>query len=176
MLLPMGDKKLKAVTNAVNNPKCRNILDLLAEKGKATESEIAKELDAPISTVHYNLKQLVNAGLVVADEYHYSKKGREVNHYRMANRYIIITPGETKGIRQKLASILPAALISVVAGVMIKYLYAPESKSVAESGPMMAVRSAPPSAPDLALWFLAGAAFFLVVFLLWNYLRDLIKE
>jgi len=59
-----------------------------------TETDISKELKLPISTVHYNLSVLVKAKLVEAREFHYSEKGREVNHYSLANKLIIIAPSK----------------------------------------------------------------------------------
>ncbi|MBN2458542.1 helix-turn-helix transcriptional regulator [Candidatus Woesearchaeota archaeon] len=123
IMLELEDKKTKKIANVVSNNSCRQILDHLADK-EATETELAKTLGIPISTVHYNLQQLIETGLVIADEYHYSEKGKEVLHYKLANKYIIITPRKVTGITQKLRSILPAALITAgVAGIIQLYTY-----------------------------------------------------
>ena len=99
ILLSMDDSKIKKVSNVISNDSCRKILDFLAEK-EATESEIASNLLIPISTVHYNLQQLMETGLVSADEFHYSRKGKEVQHYKLANKYIIIAPKSVSGIKE----------------------------------------------------------------------------
>src|SRR3989338_4899485 len=119
ILLSMGDSKIKKISNVISNDSCRKILDYLANK-EATESELASKLSIPISTVHYNLQQLTEAGLVSADEYHYSQKGKEVNHYRLANKYIIIAPRKTHGIMEKLRGILPVVLIVSGAALAIQ--------------------------------------------------------
>ena len=97
LLLSLEDSKIKKVSNVISNESCRKILDYLSGKD-ATESEIAEKLSIPISTVHYNLQQLMETGLISAEEFHYSEKGKEVSHYKLANKYIIIAPKKTFGI------------------------------------------------------------------------------
>lgn len=141
LLLSLEDAEAKKVANIVSNDSCRKILDYLSDK-EATESELAEKLSIPISTIHYNLQQLIEAKLVEAEEFHYSPKGREVNHYKLANKYIIITPKKVTGIRQKLRSILPAGLIAIGAAGIIQLL----SKYMAVQpgiAPMMAQEAAP---------------------------------
>src|SRR3989338_6250089 len=106
LLLSMEDDKIKKISNVISNESCRKIMDCLSNK-EATETELSEKLEIPISTVHYNLQQLIDTGLISADEYHYSQKGKEVNHYRLANKYIIIAPKKTFGIKEKLKSMLP---------------------------------------------------------------------
>ena len=113
VLVSLKEDKAKKLAQVITNDSCRKILDYLADKD-ATESELAKELNLPISTVHYNLQQLVNGGLVIVDEFHYSPKGKEVNHYKLANKYIIIAPKTTYGIKEKLRSILPVVGLGII--------------------------------------------------------------
>jgi predicted transcriptional regulator len=113
ILMSLEDKETKKIANVVSNDSCKKILDYLAEHDNAIESEIAKELKIPISTAHYNLKQLMEVGLVLSDEFHYSPKGKEVRHYQIANKYIIITPQKTKGIKDIIKNIMPAFLVSL---------------------------------------------------------------
>jgi len=118
MLVSLNEEKAKKLAQVISNETCTKILKHFSSGKDGTETDIAKELGLPLSTVHYNLKQLVDAKLVVADEYHYSEKGREVLHYRLANKYIIIAPEEEKeGFLKKLKGLLPAAI--VVAGVAV---------------------------------------------------------
>ncbi|MFH0978292.1 MAG: winged helix-turn-helix domain-containing protein [Candidatus Woesearchaeota archaeon] len=118
VLVSLQDDKAKKLAQVITNDSCRKILDYLAEKD-ATESELSGKLQIPISTVHYNLKQLVEGGLVKSEEFHYSEKGKEVNHYRLANKYIIIAPRSVYGIKEKLKSILPVVLILGVGAAFI---------------------------------------------------------
>jgi DNA-binding transcriptional ArsR family regulator len=121
LLVSLNENKAKKLAEVISNNTCRKILDFMAEKKDVTESELAKELSIPISTVHYNMQALLEARLVKSDEYHYSEKGKEVSHYRLANQYVIIAPeGEKELIREKLKSIIPTALIMGAAAGIIK--------------------------------------------------------
>ena len=97
LLLSLSDSKGKKIAQAVNNETCRKILDYLSKTDNATETKIANDLNIPLPTVHYNLSQLVDVKLVDIDEFHYSEKGKEVNHYSLANKYIIIAPKNETG-------------------------------------------------------------------------------
>jgi len=110
VLVSLKENKAKQLAQIIANESCRKILDYLAEK-EATETELAEKLNIPISTVHYNLKHLIEGGLITAEEFHYSEKGKEVNHYKLANKYIIIAPKTTFGIKEKLKTVLPVALL-----------------------------------------------------------------
>ena len=61
--------------------------------------KLAKAMNLPLSTVHYNLQLLLKAGLVSADNYHYSEKGKEVLHYKLSNKYVIIAPKKTDKLK-----------------------------------------------------------------------------
>ena len=91
LLVDLNEKRTKKLAETITSNTSRNILNYLTEKDDS-EANISKELKIPISTVHYHLQKLQEAGLVIVEEFHYSKKGREVNHYKLANKYIIITP------------------------------------------------------------------------------------
>lgn len=140
LLLSLDDEETKQVANVVSNKSSKRILEYLTEKD-ATESEIAKALKIPISTVHYNLEQLQKAGLVVVEEYHYSEKGKEVNHYKLANKYIIIAPkGQKADILSKIKDMIPSFAVSAgLAGLL--YYFVDHARSVANNA--MAFGGAP---------------------------------
>ncbi len=123
MLVSLEEAKAKKLAQVLNNETCTKILNYLARGKDGTETEISEALKLPLSTVHYNLKQLVDSRLVVADEYHYSAKGREVNHYKLANKYIIIAPQEEReSFMKKLRQFLPAAAITAGVAIILKLL------------------------------------------------------
>jgi len=184
--MSMDDSKIKKISNVISNDSCRKILDYLAEK-ESTESELAQKLSIPISTVHYNLLQLVETGLIESTEFHYSQKGKEVSHYRLANKYIIIAPKKTYGLKERLKGLLPVGLISLGAAGIIQLItkYSSTSSGIAAPAQMMAskiasdsmmvqesaafmAQTAPveavSSGPNIALWFLAGAVFAIILF------------
>ncbi|MBW2996223.1 helix-turn-helix domain-containing protein [Candidatus Woesearchaeota archaeon] len=194
LLVSLSENKAKQLAQAISNETCRKILDYLADK-EATESELSEKLNIPISTVHYNLQQLQKGNLVVADEYHYSEKGKEVNHYKLANKYIIIAPKSTYGIKEKLKSVLPVALIVAAGTAFIQYFTKTTAKfaAVQEAAPRMlaeesadtaagvastAVETVPvvadkfPLYSNIALWFFIGAASTIVLYLLIDWFRN----
>ena len=191
LLLSMEDDKIKKVSNVISNDSCRRILDYLSGKD-ATESELAAKLNIPISTVHYNLQQLMETGLIESKEFHYSEKGKEVSHFRLANKYIIIAPKKTFGIKEKLKGILPVALIASGAAFIVQLINKYFSKTIEAPQQMMAAKSAvaeraadsgvafmeatePATTSilpqNIALWFLAGAIFALLVYLMISLFR-----
>jgi len=136
----MNLKDSKEIASAMQNETAQKILDYLT-KGKATESKIAEELKIPISTVHYNLQLLKKAKLVKADEYHYSKKGKEVLHYKLAKKLIIIAPGDENNWKDLLKKVIPALGIVAIGGYLVKFFG--KSKMIATDLAAPMVRSVP---------------------------------
>ena len=121
MLVSLKGDKAKKLAQVMSNPTCTRILDYLAQSKESTESAIAKELSIPLSTVHYNLAQLVAAKLVLVEEFHYSAKGREVNHYKLANKYIIIAPkDDDPGFLDRLRKFIPATVLTLGVAAILK--------------------------------------------------------
>lgn len=190
LLVSLEQNEAKKLAQVINNDTCRKILNFLAKKD-ATETELAEKLKIPISTVHYNLQNLLQAGLVKAEEFHYSKKGKEVNHYSLTNKFIIIAPKATEGIKIKIKRVLPVVLIIAGATAIIqflsKYIYQPVYAQAplareAIAGAAEAFEAAAPgkaaeavpliSQTSLALWFLYGALFSLVAFIAWEWVKE----
>jgi DNA-binding transcriptional ArsR family regulator len=195
VLLSLKDDKAKKLSKALSNESCRKILDYLASKGDATETQISKDLKVPISTIHYNMKLLAENGLVSMDEYHYSEKGKEVIHYKMRNRYIVIAPEleEEKSMMAKLKNMIPAVIIlgigTFLVGLFEFFFKAGASNAganlkmesyavdaAAEAAPMLAraqdvAPTVTSSSPHITLWFFAGGVFVLVCVLLWSFTR-----
>ncbi len=120
VLLSLKDDKAKKLAHALTNKSANKILTYLANHEGSSEAEIAKELKIPISTVNYTMKVLIEAKLAVADEYSYSKKGREVNHYKLAKKYIIIAPDEKENFFDRMKKLLPAATIAVAGAGIVR--------------------------------------------------------
>lgn len=148
LLLSLSDRKAQKLAHVLNNDTGKRILDYLSEKD-GTESEIAAALDIPLPTVHYNLKQLMEAKLVDWKHYHYSEKGKEVKHYTLANKYIIIAPkDEKKSFAEKLKQFLPITLIGVGAAAVMEFMA--RSQQVVQPMMMPAERAVPAAAPMAA--------------------------
>jgi predicted ArsR family transcriptional regulator len=195
LLVDLNETKTKKLAETITSDTSRKILNYLAEKDHDSESSIAKTLDIPISTVHYHLQKLVEASLVHVEEFHYSTKGREVNHYKLANKYIIIAPKNVSGLREKLKNILPVVLGVAGISAVIKYVQSSNSfimkkvafasqemtaDSVAEVIPELMMKAAPQvvetSQPDIALWFLLGGVTVILLYLLVEFIKEKRKK
>ncbi len=138
LFVDLNDAKLKSVGETITSDTSRKILSFLMEK-EATESAIATGLGIPISTVHYHLLKLQQAGLVHVLEFHYSEKGREVNHYKLASQYIVIGP-KREGILAKLKIAVSAVLTVGVVGFVAQWLMNRTNSAmngVSQATPMM---------------------------------------
>ncbi len=196
LLVDLNEPKTKKLAETITSDTSRKILNHLAEK-EDTEANIAKMLSLPISTVHYHLQKLQEAHLVTAEEFHYSQKGREVLHYKLANKYIIIAPkvASASGLKEKLKSVLPAALAALGISVVIKFV-----QRTSQSAPIMetmesaaadAAQELPYEAslkmaqeapsllqqqPDIAVWFLVGSLATLIIYLLVDIIKEKVKK
>jgi predicted transcriptional regulator len=187
----MADKKKSFILLSLDEKRLKKILDHLAEKGSATETEISNSLALPISTVHYNLKNLVESTLVSANEFHYSEKGKEVIHYSLSNKYIVIAPKGDEKTESEIRSTLFATAVVALGAAAIwflpkirgsfasnsKMLYAAESAgsgAADAAAPMLLAKAAPAAAESAASnpafwpWFLAGGIFAILAFAIIN--------
>jgi hypothetical protein len=201
LVVSLKESKTKKLAQVITNDTSIKILDYLANRDVATETEIAKALKAPISTVHYNLQALMDTRMVKWDEFHYSEKGKEVRHYTLANKYILIAPERESGLREKLNGILPITGIILAATFTIQYLSsrtmglarsasgAIQEKALIsatagdETGQLMSA-SAPAAArivqpgilatitQNFAFWFAIGAFSALLLYLLASWLNE----
>ena len=194
LLVDLNEPKTKKLAETITSDTSRKILNYLTEKDD-TEAIIAKTLGIPISTVHYHLQKLQEAGLVTAKEFHYSRKGREVNHYKLANKYIIIAPRNVFGLKEKLRGILPVVGIMLGISAVIKLLQNYTSRTVFATKVVVAnaeiamestaLKAAPTLAqeapiavqqPDIAFWFFIGSVVTMAIYLLILVIKHWIKK
>jgi len=193
LLIDINDKKTKKLAETITSSTSRKILDYLTEK-EDSEANIAKATNIPISTVHYHLQKLKEAGLIIVEEFHYSKKGREIDHYKLANKYIIIAPKSVKGLglKQKLKGILPIAIIALGISAVIKVITSPSIAVFEKTAPVRAfaeeaVMAAAPEVmempvrtvsqqPDIALWFFVGSIATIIIYLVVGLIKDWLKK
>src|SRR3989344_234245 len=185
LLVSLEDLQAKQLAEVLSNDTCRKIMDFLAQKEDATETDISSALSIPLPTVHYNLQNLKKAQLVTAEEFHYSKKGREVDHYKLENKYVIITPKPVKGIKNALRSILPVSLVfaGITALLAINNSYsaqklftrtadfAAESASLAMNVAEDSVLSSSSAPWPFWLWFLIGGIVTIILFIIIQIIR-----
>jgi DNA-binding transcriptional ArsR family regulator len=199
LVVSLKESKTKKLAQVITNDTSVKILDYLANRDAATETEISTALKAPISTIHYNLQALMDTRMVKWNEFHYSEKGKEVRHYTLANKYILIAPAGESGLREKLKGILPISAILLAATFTIQYL-STKAIGFARLGGMMQEKALmtasdevnqliAPSAPEaarlatqpyifagltqsLAFWFAVGAFSALLLYILASWLGE----
>jgi DNA-binding transcriptional ArsR family regulator len=187
LLLSLSDSKAKKIAQVVNNDSCRKILDHLSKIKSSTETKIAEDLKIPLPTAHYNLKQLVDVKLVNIDEFHYSEKGKEVNHYSLANKYIIIAPKEESGVFEKIKKLFPAFGAILLGSFIIKFIQtlqlqksispaplmmAKQAESMMLSAPSDAIQASASWASSLPLWFFLGGVLALLAYAITDWLKE----
>lgn len=185
LLVSLKEDESKKLAQVISNPTSRKILDKLAEK-PFTETELAKDMLLPLSTVHYNLQHLVKAKLVNADEFHYSEKGKEILHYSLSNKYVIIAPAAaSETLKEKLKRIIPVALLVGGAASLIQIfsrktaLFSLKSSTMEASSVVQeaAIRGVPAfQQQPIALWFIYGAAFTLIIYLIIDYIVKKLRK
>lgn len=199
LLVDLSDNKTKKLAETITSETSRKILNHLADK-EESEANLAQELSLPISTVHYHLQKLQEAGLVKVEEFHYSQKGREVNHYKLANKYIIIAPQKVSGLREKLKGILPIGFIVLGISAIIAFIGSFSQRINMTSAPIqdsvetMTLKAAPladsasyavdgplggtPYFPwdSIALWFLIGGISAILIYIVYQWVRNKVKK
>ncbi|MBU1203658.1 MAG: beta-propeller domain-containing protein [Nanoarchaeota archaeon] len=123
ILVDLNDERAKQIAQSISNETSRKILDYLAGVEEASETEISKALNLPISTIHYNLKNLKSSGLVEVKQFSWSKKGKKIDYYRPAEKHIILSPSREGPKMRILKTILPIvfglAIISIFLGLLL---------------------------------------------------------
>ena len=74
----------------LSNKTARKILESLDKKKSI--SQIAKELNLPLTTVDYNISQLKKAGLIKSGYYKWSKRGNKMKLYEPVGEIFVFAP------------------------------------------------------------------------------------
>lgn len=110
--LDLNDSRMKHISEVFGSESCKKILNLLAEK-ELTETEIAKELKMPLNSVDYNVKKLVQAGLIESGSHWWSVKGKKMHSYRVSDKKIVISPKRTSSSVLLIPALLVGGLVSL---------------------------------------------------------------
>lgn len=118
--LDEGTKKLSQV---LANDNCRKILNLLADES-LTSSQISEKLSMPLTTTESSINRLEKVSLITVHHRRWSPKGKKVNYYAPAEKYILIAPkAQPDKIFKALKSLLPAVGILAVVSGAVDFLY-----------------------------------------------------
>lgn len=115
LILPLGEES-KKITQVISNDTARQIIEMLAD-APLSASDIAQRLNAPISTVIYNLENLESVGLIKIERIKYSEKGREVKIYAPVRKLIVVVP-------EKIGKSSVADLLKKYLGVILAAVFA----------------------------------------------------
>ena len=129
LVLPLGEDS-KKITQVISNDTAREIIELLAEHSMSA-SDIAKKLNVPLTTVKYNLENLVEVGLAKIERIKYSEKGRQVKVYAPVRKLIVVVPEkmDNGSIVDILKKYLGVILAAVLATGLVELLTGPYFKS-----------------------------------------------
>lgn len=125
LILPLGEES-KKITQTLSNDSARHVLELLADKPMSA-SEIAEELDIPLTTVKYNLDALIESGLITIKHTKWSVKGREIKVYAPIRKLIVVVPDKTdkKSVVNILKGYLGVLLGAIGISVIIEWWHKP---------------------------------------------------
>jgi DNA-binding transcriptional ArsR family regulator len=118
----LNDEQAEVLGKIIANKTSRKILNLLAKKPQ-TESDIARELKIPISTIDYNIKQLLKARLIQTKDYFWSEKGNKMPIYSLSKKLVLIAPQGTNIMKNKIKNLFPVLLITFGISVAIRMVY-----------------------------------------------------
>src|SRR3990167_3747797 len=132
LLLSLEDSRVKIIAEILGNKTSNKMIDFLSEVKEASGKDIADELKIPLNTVGYNLKKMIQAGIVEETKnFFWSAKGKKIKMYRFANKSILISPKQKK-ISSEAKQILPVALLSGLAAAAVKFYFANRQTSSIE--------------------------------------------
>ncbi len=187
LMFDLDDDKLSLLTDVLSNKTSKKILEYLADK-EASETEISRDLNLPANTVNYNVKNLVDAGLVnKSKDWFWSVKGKKILRYRVSNKKIIISPSSKNS---SVISIIGAAVLTGISAFIVKIyssnLYQQtnlieksadfasstgSAGNVGDATSIIAQKTVESSInfPQIWAWFLAGGIIALIIFMILNW-------
>ena len=123
IMMGIDDERSKKVAEILGNKTCKKIIDHLSETNEASEKDIADALSIPINTVEYNLKKLLDSGLIdKTKNFFWSKKGKKIDMYKLARKHIVISP-KSKPSYSALKTIIPVIATIAVLALLILLMF-----------------------------------------------------
>ena len=104
LVLPVNGDSRK-LTQVLSNETSLKILELLGKKSMSA-TNIAEELNLPLTTVKYNLDSLVESDLIKVKQIKWSQKGRQVKIYESVEKLIVLVPSRNSIDKLSIISLL----------------------------------------------------------------------
>ncbi len=104
LVLPVNGDSRK-LTQVLSNETSLKILEILGKKNMSA-TNIAEELNLPLTTVKYNLDSLVESDLIKVKQIKWSQKGRQVKIYESVEKLIVLVPSRNSMDKLSIISLL----------------------------------------------------------------------
>lgn len=104
-----------SLAKVISSKTSQEIITFIGENEGCSASNIKTALSLPASTIHYNLKALIDSKIIDDSNFTYSSKGKEIVHYSLTNKILIIVPKKQK-ISSQLKAFIPG--LAVVGGII----------------------------------------------------------
>ena len=125
IMFSMDDERIKNLAGVLGNKTCENIIDYLEKNDEASAKDISDALKLPMNTVDYNIKKLVESGVVEKKKkFFWSVKGKKIVTYGLSNKSIVISPKKTS-IQSKAKTILTGILGVGIATALVGWFTRP---------------------------------------------------
>ena len=130
IITPLDDST-KKISQVLANDTCRAILDAVSNE-PLSSSQISEKLNHPLTTIDYNVKKLSEVGLITVHHRRWSPKGKKVNYYAPAEKFILIAPKmPSEKIFRTLKSLIPVVAVLAVISGALEFLFEGFRKSFA---------------------------------------------
>lgn len=152
LVLEPGDERAKKIGKAMSSDTASDVLSALSES-EFTLSELSEHLGQPITTLKYQIENLLDAGLVDIVRTRYSEKGRVVKVYGVRQQVVIMSPAKAdlRSLLLKYASLF--ALI--ICATLVLLAIAPTFDFMSDGG-MLNGAGAGPAAGDVQMTSLSA--------------------
>jgi len=122
ILMNMDDTRSKKIAEVMGNETCKKIIDYLTYNPEKSEEDIAKALEMKLNTVEYNLKKLIESGLVEQTKnFFWSKRGKKIPLYKLAKKHIVISPRASRPNLTLLKTIIPVIIAVALVVALIAF-------------------------------------------------------
>ncbi|MDE4907440.1 helix-turn-helix domain-containing protein [Methanogenium marinum] len=132
LVLEPGDERAKKIGKAMASNTASDVLSTLSED-ELTLSELSERLGQPITTLKYQIENLLDAGLVDIVRTRYSEKGRVVKVYGVRQQVVIMSPG--KGNLRDLLLKYTSLFALIICATLVLLAMAPMFSFASDGGP-----------------------------------------
>ena len=122
LLVSLDEEQAKKLAEVLSNKTARLILNYLSEHEDKSESDIAKALHLPLTTVHYNIENLKKASLIEVQHFMWSEKGKAMDLHSVAKKFIVLSPKGTHVDASRLKNLLMIGGISGLGAMLAGWI------------------------------------------------------